>query len=738
MAKGKRSRLPSKKILGNAQQYAFPDSNFKVQVLEVELVPRVVPRVLVVNPSNLFACTGNSVYLVTSSMASSSSLLPLTWACIFMLWSAPQSEGFYLPGVAPRDYEEGEDVTLKVNKLDSVKTQMPYDYYSLPFCRPDSIEKVAENLGEHLSGESIKTSPYNISMRITENCKLVCAKEYNKRQLKAFRDRIDDDYRVNWIIDNMPATTKFYTEATSSEGKKNYIPQYEKGFALGFVGSEEFPKTQAGIRYVNNHIRLKIFYHEDPSSFTGSRIVGFEVKPFSIKHELDAKSKSWNITSGQTPSLSTCPTTEEQSVLKLLSYSPLPVNGYGPDVKPIFFWTYDVHWEASAIKWASRWDIYLKMTDSEIHWFSIFNSITIVLFLSSMTAFIMVRTLHRDLVQYNEVDMSEDQIHEEKGWKLVHGDVFRPPVHWQYFSVLVGTGTQVFAMTLITLTFALLGFLSPANRGGLLTAVVILFVFMSAVAGYNSSRMYKMFAEIAKVPEIDWKKNTLRTAFLFPSVMFALFFALNLIVWGEKSSGAVPFFTLLSLLMLWLGVSVPLTYVGSYLAIKKPAYHPPVKVTEIARQSMLEPTCYTQPLVAVLIGGILPFGAVFIEIFFIMSSVWLHQFYYVFGFLYMVFIILIIVCAEISIVMCYFQLCNEDYHWWWRSFMTSGASGIYLFLYSILYYFTRLEISSVASSILFFGYMLFASVLFFVLTGTIGYYACFMFVDKIYSSVKID
>ena len=31
--------------------------------------------------------------------------------------------GFYLPGVAPRDYLPGERVELKVNKLTSTKTQ---------------------------------------------------------------------------------------------------------------------------------------------------------------------------------------------------------------------------------------------------------------------------------------------------------------------------------------------------------------------------------------------------------------------------------------------------------------------------------------------------------------------------------------------------------------------------------------------------------------------------------------
>ena len=70
------------------------------------------------------------------------------------------------------------------------------------------------------------------------------------------------------------------------------------------------------------------------------------------------------------------------------------------------------------------------------------------------------------------------------------------------------------------------------------------------------------------------------------------------------------------------------------------------------------------PVFSVLVGGILPFGAVFIELFFILTSMWLHQFYYLFGFLCLVFVILVITCAEITIVLCYFQLCSEDYHWW--------------------------------------------------------------------------
>lgn len=58
-------------------------------------------------------------------------------------------------------------------------------------------------------------------------------------------------------------------------------------------------------------------------------------------------------------------------------------------------------------------------------------------------------------------------------------------------------------------------------------------------------------------------------------------------------------------------------------------------------------------------AGILPFGAVFIELFFIFNALWENQFYYLFGFLFLVFCILVVSVSQISIVMVYFQLCGE-------------------------------------------------------------------------------
>ena len=75
----------------------------------------------------------------------------------------------------------------------------------------------------------------------------------------------------------------------------------------------------------------------------------------------------------------------------------------------------------------------------------------------------------------------------------MHGDVFRPPNGASLLAVYVGTGAQLISMAVVTMIFAVLGFLSPANRGGLMTAVLLLFVFMGIFAGYSSARLYKMF-----------------------------------------------------------------------------------------------------------------------------------------------------------------------------------------------------------------------------------------------------
>ncbi|XP_020583677.1 transmembrane 9 superfamily member 7-like [Phalaenopsis equestris] len=620
---------------------------------------------------------------------------------ILLLLLCDSSLAFYLPGVSPRDFQNGDELQVKVNKLSSTKTQLPYVYYFLDYCKPSKIRNSAENLGEVLRGDRIENSVYLFKMRKDETCKVACRVKLSQKAAKRFKEKIDDEYRVNMILDNLPAAVP----RQRKDG--NHDLTYEHGFRVGI-------KSKNKKYYINNHLNFKVMYHKDLDADEG-RIVGFEVIPSSVKHEYT----EWD---DMNTKLTTCNTN-----LKIIPGSQTPQE-IAPDTFIVF--TYDVTFEPSDIKWASRWDTYLLMSDDHIHWFSIINSLMIVLFLSAMVAMIMMRTLYRDIANYNQLD-PHDEAQEESGWKLIHGDVFRPPANYSLLCVYVGTGVQFLGMTVVTLIFALLGFLSPSNRGGLMTAMVILWVLMGLFAGYSSARLYKMFKGI------EWKKNTVNTALVFPAIVFFVFFVLNALIWGEKSSGAVPFGTMFALVFLWFGISVPLVFVGSYIGFMKPAIEDPVKTNKISRQ-VPEQAWYMQSVFVILVGGILPFGAVFIELFFILTSIWLNQFYYIFGFLFIVFMILLITCAEITIVLCYFQLCGEDHRWWWRAYLTAGSSAIYIFLYAAYYFFTKLEITKVVSAVLYFGYMLIVSYAFFVLTGTIGFYSCLWFVRRIYSSLKID
>ncbi|CAF1529658.1 unnamed protein product, partial [Rotaria sordida] len=78
-----------------------------------------------------------------------------------------------------------------------------------------------------------------------------------------------------------------------------------------------------------------------------------------------------------------------------------------------------------------------------------------------------------------------------------------------------------------------------------------------------------------------------------------------------------------------------------------------------------------------------------------------------------------------------------DYNWWWRSFLTSGFTAVYVFLYSGFYFVTELKISDGISRFFYFGYTLMVTFSLFLFTGTIGFLACFWFVRIIYSVNQI-
>uniref|UniRef100_A0A7N8YM51 Transmembrane 9 superfamily member n=1 Tax=Mastacembelus armatus TaxID=205130 RepID=A0A7N8YM51_9TELE len=577
---------------------------------------------------------------------------------------------------------------LFVNRLDSVESVLPYEYTAFDFCSEKTMKRPSENLGQVLFGERIEPSPYKFEFKKPVVCQKVCTRTYDtnnpsdKAKLDFLKKGMLLNYQHHWIVDNMPVTWCYDVE----DGQKFCNP----GFPIGcYVTEAGRPKDACVVNsnfnekdafYIFNHVDITIYYHIVEHEQLGARLVAAKIEPKS-------------------------PCTGGPKFLKNKHTGVFNIP-----------YTYSINFEDKNIRWASRWDYILEsMPHTNIQWFR------------NMTQLFV-------LLLYIYVLMSlvlQEDAQEEFGWKLVHGDVFRPPRKGMLLSVFLGSGTQIFIMTFVTLFFACLGFLSPANRGALMTCAVVLWVLLGTPAGYVAARLYKSFGGE------KWKTNVLLTAFLCPGVVFADFFVMNLILWGEGSSAAMPFGTLVAILALWFCISVPLTFIGAYFGFKKAGIEHPVRTNQIPRQ-IPEQSFYTKPFPGIVMGGILPFGCIFIQLFFILNSIWSHQMYYMFGFLFLVFIILVITCSEATILLCYFHLCAEDYHWQWRSFLTSGFTAVYFLVYAIHYFFSKLQITGLASTILYFGYTMIMALIFFLFTGTIGFFACFWFVTKIYSVVKVD
>eukprot|EP00921_Rhytidocystis_pertsovi_P006458 GHVQ01011019.1.p1 GENE.GHVQ01011019.1~~GHVQ01011019.1.p1 ORF type:complete len:429 (-),score=35.83 GHVQ01011019.1:73-1359(-) len=379
-----------------------------------------------------------------------------------LLWSVCLVTAWVLPGTVPQDHKDGDLVKIKVNTLLSVKTQVPYSYYHLKFPRPSHIVDDRDNLGEVLLGDKVENSRYVLKVGQAEDCKFAGSEKLGDSDRQRFATRIEEGYVVNWICENLPVCSNRGASRDPDE-------QMDLGFELGYTDtfSESSP-----LHHLNNHVNIDMLYHEHGDNPDKKRIVGFNADPMSIKHHhtlVDGKDHF------------EC----------LADASPLVLEKLTDEDNDVAF-TYSVRWTKSPLKWVSRWDAYLKVVHAEIHWFTIINSLMIVLFLSGMMALILLRTLLRDIARYNDMDNIEEA-QEESGWKLVHGDVFRKPSYSKLLAVTSGTGVQILGMAIVTLVFAALGILSPKTRGALLQAMLFLYAVMGLPAGYVSSRFNKHF-----------------------------------------------------------------------------------------------------------------------------------------------------------------------------------------------------------------------------------------------------
>jgi len=574
-------------------------------------------------------------------------------------------------------YAIGDQTTLWVNKVGPYNNpQETYNYYTLPFCKthPDAkVKRKWSGLGEVLEGNELIDSQIDIRFRIDVDDKAVCTTTLGKKEVKHFHDAIRHHFWYELFMDDLPIwgfIGEFVFGANQVPALRNH------------TGHGDHTEMQS---YIYTHRRFDI-------SYNGDQIIMVNLtseNPQAIKQDTDLE------------------------------------------------FTYSVKWEPTDVKFTHRFERYLDYNffEHQIHWFSIFNSFMMVIFLTGLVSLILMRTLRNDYAKYrreeDDVEALDRELSEESGWKLVHGDVFRPADRLMLLSALIGTGSQLTLLLLCIILLAIVGMMY-VGRGTIVTACIVCYALTSFVSGYVAAGFY------SRNEGREWIKCMILTGTLFPGLCFVIAFSLNTIAIFYHSLAAVPFSSMVEVFLIWACVSFPLVLGGTVVGRNWAGVADnPCRVKSIPRP--IPPRqWYLTPAVVAFLGGLLPFGSIFIEMYFIFTSFWNYKVYYVYGFMLLVSIILIIVTTCVTIVGSYFLLNAENYHWQWTAFLSGASTAGYVYLYSFYFFAFKTQMTGFFQTCFYFGYTAMFCLGLGIMCGAVGFVGSSTFVTRIYRNIKCD
>ena len=594
-------------------------------------------------------------------------------------------------GILDYSHEFGSELQIQAGALSSINGIIPFSYDKLKICDIKKVVKAEDTLGEILTGEKIFNTGYVAKTGNNSLCEVLCYNQFDQESSHLIKTLIKSNYFINWYLDKLPAGLINYNK------EKQTTIDYFKGIPLGYMENDKF--------FIYNHLQFHILINEiNDEKFN---VVGFNILPISINHngekEICAK--------------------ETKQLLDNFNIEPQPLTQ-----EKILF-TYDIIFEKSNNTFALRWDHY-KTSNTQIHWIGIFLSQIVIFGLSIIIIMVLVKNINTEVDMYNNQIVNFEFV-DYYTWKELSGDVFRAPLkNPMLLSAIIGNGFQLFCMLTITLGLGSFGFLNPEKRANLLNLGIIFFCIMGLPGGFISTKIYQFFK--GKY----WLLNALLTSVIFPGTLFLGYLFVNIILSIEKSSAAVKLSDILSLFILWIFCTFPLILIGSFLGIKNRPIIAPCKTNPVP-SFVPEKPWYLHYKFMTFITGFISFGTFFIELNYVMGALWKHQIYFLAAFLWISLFLFIIICAEISIIVVFWNLCYGDYNWWWKSFLIGASPVIYFVLFSI-YYFFNLNLRRISAMIVYFGIMGLISAMSLFICGSMSVLITFVFVKTIYSRIKIN
>jgi len=637
-------------------------------------------------------------------------------------------------------YQDAEPVVVFASKTGPYHNPSEtYPFYSLPLCPPMPVEQgrieSASTFGVLLEGDLLVDTGMRLPFKRDHVGGKLCDLKMTEAVAAKLTNVVKEHYWYTWYIDELPVFGMI-GEYISEEEMRAELAQLTADQSQGQGAPDaSTPVTAQAFLYTHRDISI---------SYNGHQVIE----------------------------------------VNLTSENPRPIK-----VGEVLPMTYSISWTPTQMEFEKRFERYLAFDflETNVHSFALLNSFMMVLFLCALVLLVLNRTLKTSIggasmdvemgsgvgtgggvgsPSYRSVPSSpRDDVLDESGWKMLTGDVFRSPNGLIFFAALIGTGFQLLLLAVALLLLAAAAALYE-ERGLLTLMFLIVYSITSLAQGYLSGYVYKIHGGL------NWQRALFLTATLYPGLLLFLALFMNALA---MSMGAHAFLAIKSfflLLLIWICVSLPLTIIGTLWArsqTQKGAF--PCRVNAIPRaipsetrnhpsaaaikngiqyqHQQQEPMANNVPTLAgsqwytswyllVAMSGLLPFGAIFIECYFVLTSFWNYKYYYVYGFLCLVFLILLVVCACVSIVSTYILLNAEDHRWHWLSFLSGCSASFYLFLYCIYFYWAKTSMQGWLQSGVFFAYALGGCATLGLITGAVGALSARVFVTKIYSFIKSD
>lgn len=541
------------------------------------------------------------------------------------------------------------------------------------FCAsPNLSTPSSTSSGQFLAGDIRFPTAYTLRIGESLHCKVACTKRYTDKQKQNLIALIDAGYRSSLFLDGVPLGTLYATTINSSE----LVP----GFEIGFVRNSA--------HFVRNNVEFTIYL----GGSEGHLFVG-----------------GFDLTGANSNSNPTC-------------FAKAPVESSIENSTEIAF-TFSVKFETISNGTESvRASRFVYVNPAIAHHVFMTSAACIAL-----SILVVLLVLYKAIWKDGQRSGNEFDEFDGYEWKLIHADVFRPPLKANTLCLLIGWGTQLVIAFVLLLAVGLDN-TDLLSLGSVLDGLFRAFLLAGPFGGLFSGRFFKT------VGDGNWRGFLLKAGAL-PPLAFAVLAVLAAVAARDSNSAVtIPIRWVVG----YSALNFVLTGFGVLVGFKLPVFSLAQNVNRLPRQ--IPPISYVKStLLPYVIAAVFVYASPAANVHNLMVAAWTRDPLLVdVSSLLANLIALIIESILCGVVITFWKLSNEDYRWWWPAFKSAGSAAVVFFLYGVFFWRTLWTPFDFLATLVYFLVIGALAVLFGLCVGSMSFIGSFAFVQLIYNALKME